>query len=178
MRELLLGLSAFALFMLGDLNAIKWKAKMLRTLFFLGCILLAYSTVVLTLPIQPDAPTWRLVLFGGTAACFFALLLYSLFFAIPFTKTYIAPGSSPKVCRTGMYGMCRHPGVLWFAGMYLFLYLANPSAGLLAAAVTFSSANLLYVVWQDIYAFPRMFEDYADYRLQVPFLIPRFKRSS
>ncbi|HWP79605.1 MAG TPA: hypothetical protein VN446_03095 [Candidatus Acidoferrum sp.] len=176
MRELCFGLSAFCLFVLGDLNALLWKTKMLRPLFFFGCGLLAWATAAISMPLLPSAPAWRLALFGGIAACFFILLIYSLFFAIPFKETYISPAGLPKVCRTGMYGLCRHPGLLWFAGMYLFLYLALPSEQLLLAYLLFTGANYAYVVWQDLCLFPRVFADYGDYKLSVPFLIPNFRR--
>lgn len=176
MLELWIGLSAFLLFALGDLNELRRKTKMLNATFFLGCILLFYSTASLVWPMLPGAPFWRLFLFGGAAACFFALLMYALFFAIPFEETYISLGGVKKVCRTGMYGMCRHPGVLWFAGFYLFLYIAVPSSELLVAALAFNAANLVYVIWQDVCIFPRSFSDYGDYKQTVPFLIPKFHR--
>ncbi|MPM03808.1 hypothetical protein SDC9_50075 [bioreactor metagenome] len=171
-----IGLSAFLLFALGDLNTLHWKTKMLNTAFFLGCILLLYSTASLVWPMLPGAPLWRLILFGGAAAFFFSLLMYALFFAIPFDETYLTPDSGRKVCRNGMYGMCRHPGILWFAGMYLCLYLAAPSIKLLAAALAFNAANLTYILWQDVYLFPKTFADYDDYKLSVPLLIPKFRR--
>ena len=177
MLELWIGLSAFLLFAFGDLNTLRWKTKMLNAAFFLGCSLLLYSTASLVWPMLPGAPLWRLVLFGGAAACFFALLMYALFFAIPFDETYLSQVTGRKVCRTGMYGMCRHPGVLWFAGMYLCLYLAVPAAKLLMAALAFNAANLIYMLWQDVYLFPKTFVDYEDYKLSVPLLIPRFGRA-
>jgi len=176
MLELWIGLSAFLLFALGDLNTLFWKTKMLNSSFFIGCIAVGYATLSIALPSLPGTPVWRLVLFGGAAALFFALLIYALFFAIPFDETYLSPGSGRKVCRTGMYGMCRHPGVLWFAGMFLCLYLAVPSGELLAAGLAFNTANLIYILWQDVYLFPKTFADYEDYKLSVPLLIPKFRR--
>jgi protein-S-isoprenylcysteine O-methyltransferase Ste14 len=149
---------------------------MLNSTFFIGCIILGYVTFSLALPLLPGTPLWRLVLFGGAAVCFFALLMFALFFAIPFEETYISQGGVKKVCRTGMYGMCRHPGVLWFAGFYLFLYLAVPSFELLIAALAFNAANVVYILWQDGYLFPKTFADYDDYKLSVPLLIPKFFR--
>lgn len=178
MLELWIGLAAFLLFVLGDLNALRWKTKMLNASFFLGCILLFCSTASLVWPMLPGAPLWRLFLFGGAAACFFALLMYALFFAIPFDKTYLSQVAGRKVCRTGMYGICRHPGVLWFFGMFLCLVLAVPSVKLLIAAIAFNAANFIYILWQDVYLFPKTFVDYDDYKISVPLLIPNFRRGS
>ena len=172
MREIVFGVLAFFLFIASDINSIKWKHSAVRYLFFAGCLLLAYSTSLIFFQTPSAEHIWRLIIFGGAAACFFALLMYALFFAIPFGKTYIAPSGKPIVCRTGMYSMCRHPGVLWLAGMYLFLYLVTPAAIPAAAAVIFSTLNVIYVLWQDIYVFPILFEDYDDYKKSVPFLIP------
>ena len=78
MLELWFGLSAFLLFVLGDLNALRWKTKMLNAAFFFGCILLLYSTASLVWPMLRGVPVWRLILFGGAAAGFFSLLMYAL----------------------------------------------------------------------------------------------------
>ena len=38
--------------------------------------------------------------------------------------------------------------------------------------MTFSLCNLLYVLFQDRWTFPRTFPDYPAYRRRVPFLLP------
>ncbi|NLB38839.1 MAG: hypothetical protein GX810_06295 [Clostridiales bacterium] len=40
-------------------------------------------------------------------------------------------------------------------------------------SVVMSALNLGYAAFQDVWTFPRMFSDYADYRLHVSFLVPR-----
>ena len=104
---------------------------------------------------------------------FAAGLVYSLFFAIPFDETYARQSSGRRVCRRGVYALCRHPGILFFFGMYLFLGLAAlPSPGLLARGMFFSALDLGYAWFQDRQTFPKTFCDYPDYRNNVPFLIP------
>ncbi len=56
--------------------------------------------------------------------CFLALLIYTLFFALPFEETYCEENKLRAAYTEGVYGLCRHPGVLWFAGAYL-LHVGN-----------------------------------------------------
>ena len=57
--------------------------------------------------------------------------------------------------------------------VYLFLSLAAPTAPMIVFSVVMSALNLGYAAFQDVWTFPRMFSDYADYRLHVSFLVPR-----
>ncbi|HIW17640.1 MAG TPA: hypothetical protein H9886_00675, partial [Candidatus Faecalicoccus intestinipullorum] len=41
-----------------------------------------------------------------------------------------------------------------------------------------SFLNLLYIGFQDMVIFPRIFVDYGDYKRKVPFLIPRRKHNA
>ena len=171
---LLLGCGGFALFFLYDVADATGRLRPLRLGFAAGCALLLAATaapVISSLPRLAARPVAAVA--GGILSLFFlALLLYTLFFALPFSATY-APGSGPApLCRTGVYALCRHPGVLFFFGLYLFLGLAALPSGLLIRGMVFSGLNLLYVVFQDRVTFPRTFCDYGSYRTRVPFLIP------
>ena len=92
--------------------------------------------------------SWKAGCFSGLgdilllagAALAFAALIYCLFFALPFEQTYADQDSGSRVCRSGVYALCRHPGVLCFAVMYLLLGLA----ALLLAAVIPTVASFLY----------------------------------
>lgn len=110
---------------------------------------------------------------------FFAfLLIYTLFFAIPFDASYSAKKLSADVsgqrlvCRSGVYALCRHPGVLWMAGMYFFLWVAIGGTQLCWLFVSTTICNFTYVIFQDVWTFPKLFTDYENYRKEVPFLIP------
>ena len=80
-----------------------------------------------------------------------------------------------KTYDKGMYALCRHPGVLWFTGFYCCLWLALGGAALFWLAFWYSLFNVGYVLVQDYYTFPRIFTDYAQYKRQVPFLLPNVK---
>jgi len=49
--------------------------------------------------------------------------------------------------------------------------------GFLFSALLFVFLDFLLILLQDVYLFPKIFEDYDDYRKSVPFLFPR-KRAS
>lgn len=114
----------------------------------------------------------RTVFFWCVGALFLLLLIYTLFFALPFHDTYNNPTCKRTVCRSGMYALCRHPGVIWFILFYLCLFLAAPSPVTGWGGSLLCISNLIYIVVQDVWSFPRTFSDYSDYRREVPFLIP------
>jgi protein-S-isoprenylcysteine O-methyltransferase Ste14 len=80
------------------------------------------------------------------------------------------PGEERAVCTTGVYALCRHPGVLWFAGVYGCLWL---TVGLpLWEAALYCGLNVLLVAFEDLCVFPARLEGYDAYRVQTPFLLP------
>ena len=174
MSYIFLGSLAFLLFMIYDVNSITAKYRLPQSGFFLGCILLAVATGGLLAAAWTKAAwdTARVTIFTALAVLFLLLLIYTLFFAIPFKGTYIKPDTEPETCTTGFYGLCRHPGVLWFIGFYFSLWLAFSGALLLLAAILFSLLNLCYIILQDRVIFMRTFADYGDYKKATPFLIP------
>ena len=99
-----------------------------------------------------------------------ALEVYTLFFALPVEASYASPGEKRPACTTGVYALCRHPGVLWFAGLYGCLALA---AGLpLWEAAVLSAMNVGLVAFEDRCVFPARLEGYGAYQASTPFLVP------
>ena len=129
---LLLGCLSFLLFVLGDLNSVNWGVRALRPCFFAGCLLLAGSTAALLITARPrfllPAPLRGLAGFLG--ALFLLLLVYSLFFALPFQQTSLEEAAERRAYDRGVYALCRHPGVLWFILFYLCCWLVRGSDAL------------------------------------------------
>lgn len=160
----------YLLFFLYDLNQLYWRRKLLSGSFLAACagnVLL----VVLACRGEPWLPA-RLVPGGLLALVFLGLLLYTLFFALPFEKTYVEAGSGRSAYRRGVYALCRHPGVLWYAGLLFCLYWAFGGMRLLVLAVFGTLFDILYVWFQDRFIFPRQFSDYESYQKEAPFLVP------
>lgn len=194
MLFLQMGIFAFILFAISEICTVAEKPVVARPLFFIGVTLLGVSSCAITakrvVQVARQAATQaesggiligsleigRMIFFGILALLCFGLLIYSLFFAIPFTKTYIdSDVKQKKVCRDGMYALCRHPGVLWFIGVYLFLWLSLGGELLFAQFVIYSALNVLYIIIQDNWSFLKCFDDYAEYKKETPFLIPNRK---
>lgn len=174
-----MGVFAFLLFVIYDVNEVRWQNRWLHKLFFVGSGLLGLATIGLVFgAVQAGLPSLPQRFLGvALTALFMALLAYTLFGALPFAETYQESGrrDKPVVCQSGMYALCRHPGVWWFAGFYGGLWLTLGGRPLAAAAVIFSSLNGLYVLMQDRWTFPQTFADYASYQQAVPFLIPNLQ---
>ena len=106
---------------------------------------------------------------------FLGMLIYTLFFALPFEETYCEENKLRAAYTEGMYGLCRHPGVLWFAGAYLCMWgmSVDGSMGFIFLLMIFW--NYLYIIFQDLWTFPRTFFNYKEYQQSTPFLIPNRK---
>ena len=166
----LLGLGGFALLFLNDYNDWRLSRRWLKLCFPAGALLLVFGTVLEARRGVSPVTGWPRGLFVLLAAAFLALLVYTLFFALPAGASYARPGESRPSCTTGIYALCRHPGVLWFAGLYGCLWAC---AGLpLWEAALYSGLNVLLVVFEDRCVFPAKLEGYAAYQAATPFLLP------
>jgi len=177
MIYIVMGLLAFLFFAAYDINSVTSKNNIMNSFFFLGSFLLIAATAGIIIE-SFQSIQWDLLgmsIFGIFSLIFLFLLIYTLFFALPFNETYVKSNATPKVYQDGFYALCRHPGVLWFMGFYFFLWLTLKIPLLLPAAIIFSASNVIYVIFQDHWTFPRIFEDYNDYKKHTPFIIPNFK---
>jgi len=136
-------------------------------LFAAGLVLAARDPAPIPFPAGVAAAGWAL---GGM---FFLLLVYSLFIEIPFVSAYVREGSPSALVSRGTYALCRHPGVLWLAGLLVALFLATGSRLLLIAIPLWVGLDALWVALQEKLYFVRMFgAEYESYRRAVPMLVP------
>lgn len=167
MGAVILGTVGFLLYMIYDVNSVLWKYGLLQKFFAAGSLCVAGSAVWALWTTQIAQP----VFFVG-AFLFLFLLIYTLFFALPFSETYLEESKRRLAYMEGVYSLCRHPGVLWFAGVYLCLWGVS---GKVLWGIYFISMILwdyLYVVFQDLWTFPKTFVNYEEYKKQTPFLLP------
>ena len=174
MTYLFMGIIAFLFFILYDINSIIIKLKLFNSFFFLGILLLVIATggIILKSQYFIKGNVLQTIGFAIPTLIFFILLIYTLFFALPFKDTYLKPDEPKCVCQIGVYALCRHPGILWFSGFYLFLWLTLSSPLLFWAGLTFSLSNLIYAIFQDRWTFVKNFSDYQEYKETTPFIIP------
>ena len=166
----LLGLCGFALFFLSDYNDWRLHKASLKGSFPAGGVLLVTGTVWEIRRGEPLVSGWLRGCFFALAAILFLLLIYTLFFALPVKEAYASHGEKRSVCTTGVYALCRHPGVLWFTGLYVCLWIA---AGIPFGLTLLLSVSNIGLVWfEDRYVFPGVLEGYQDYQKKTPFLIP------
>lgn len=176
MFALWLGVLGFLCYFLYDVNSVGRIAGWMNRLFMIGTILIVVATSVLfwkRRSVLFQTPMDLLWMAGGVF--FLYLLIYTLFFALPFDETYVKESRYRKAYTEGVYALCRHPGVLWFAGMYLFATLLWKSLEGLIFFVVMVILNIFYVIFQDYYSFPKTFSNYREYQRSTPFLIPNRK---
>ena len=167
---LAMGICGFALFYLSDANDLHWGRQELRLCFPLGALLLTAATAAECLMREAPVAGWGRAAAGAGTLLFLMLEIYALFFALPPKASYGTPGQSRSTRVTGLYALCRHPGVLFFIPLYFGLWLTfglSPVSGAVYALL-----DVLLVIYEDRRVFPAVLEGYADYQRQVPFLFP------
>ena len=165
--------AGFGLLFLGDINSVSWKNRLLAPAFFCGFALIAAAAagdLYTALRHTPLAGAKLLWLALGVLSC--AALCYCLFFAVPFGESYLEDQKERRVCRSGVYALCRHSGVWCFGAACLFFGAAAWPAGLIWRGLCYTALDVLYSYFQDRFIFPRVFTDHGDYCRSVPFLIP------
>lgn len=168
--RIVLGVCAFVLFFVNDYNDWKWGKPGLKACFPVGGLLLAAATVLGVSQGKAPVTGWAAAALAALGGLFLVLLVYTLFFALPAEASYARPGEDRPVVAGGIYALCRHPGVLWFAGLYFCLWAC---AGLsLGEAALYCGLNVLLVVFEDYCVFPGRLAGYDAYRRTTPFLLP------
>jgi protein-S-isoprenylcysteine O-methyltransferase Ste14 len=165
-----MGILAFVLLTVFDFNKLKPIHPILNICFALGCLLLAYATGDILFQslrwfsFTPIPIFWIFAIFGLIE------MFYALFFALPFNATYVEGTHPIKVVDTGLYALCRHPGVWGFFAFYLFASIASGNGDLLIAGMIWTAFDVLHVLMQDRWFFPLTLPGYDAYRKTTPFL--------
>ena len=173
MLYVLSGCLSFLPLYLFDRLKLRGAGRLPGLLFLLGCLGIFISTAGAYFSGSPRfiLPPWLSILVGSLAIIFALMLLWALFFSLPFERTYVE-GTGNAVVDTGLYALCRHPGVLFFCGLYLCVWLVSGRDTMLLCALMLTLSDILHVYVQDRIYFPKTLTGYAAYRTQVPFLIP------
>jgi protein-S-isoprenylcysteine O-methyltransferase Ste14 len=174
MTGILFGAASFIVLFWVDPVSMKGMRYVKPALWLVGSALLV-SGVALCLrhPRRIPLPAALAPVGWALLGLFSALLLYSLFAEIPLAAAYVRAGQPPHVVSRGTYALCRHPGVLWFAGALGGLFLARGSLALLVAIPVWTGLDVLWVALQERLFFVRMFgQEYRSYQRTVPFLVP------
>ena len=171
MVYIILGVIAFGCLYIFDISKIYQKWGKWPNIFFgLGFLILALVTGLLIYRGWDNIRhfSWLFLLLSLLGGLF---MLYALFFALPFKKTYVK-GDNRKVVDTGVYSLCRHPGVLGFFVFYLGLWLALLTKELFGALIIWTLMDIIHVWVQDRFIFPKSLNNYRQYVCTTPFLIP------
>ena len=174
MAGLALGAAAFLLIFWVDAVSLQ-KMRLVKPLLWLAGIALSVAGLVVTVREPPRVRLPAPVSVAGWAlgAVCTALFVYSLFVEIPFASAYVQKGMPSRLVTEGTYALCRHPGVLWLAGLLAGVFLASGSLWMLAALPLWIGLDVLYVVLQERLYFVRIFGDeYRQYQCTVPMLVP------
>lgn len=170
------GALAFGLMFLSDYAQVLRGRRGAGILFPAGGVLLVLATAILSADAlrRYDHGPLSLV-FGAGALLMLALLVYTLFFALPAGGSSAATAQKDELrplVDTGVFALCRHPGVLFLGGFYACLWIALGGWALGAAFVLFTLLDAAYAAWQGKYVFPRSIRDYGAYCSATPRFLP------
>lgn len=171
--SLFIGTCGFIMYFIYDFNSV-WKPQSWARYFFtLGSVLVAGSLLleIWQQRVFISINSWFYI-FLFLSFVFLALLIYTLFFCFDVDEAYVKISTKRTAYTQGMYALCRHPGVIWFILGFYCLYGMIPESHVLLYVSLMSLYNILYIVLQDVYVFPRTFDNYSDYQKTTPFLIP------
>ncbi len=172
-----LGVLSYALLFLSDCNDAWWRKSFGKWLFPLSCVLLVISLagqLHFSKSMFPVIPGQLICLALAAGALW--LELDALFFSLPRQASYGQPGEQRMVCAKGVYALCRHPGVLFFCFLMLFLWLGaglSPFVGMI-----YGLLDVLLAAFEDQVVFIRRIEGYAEYQSKVPFLVPNLRNTA
>lgn len=170
---LCLGILGFGLCYLYDFNTVLWHKKWLHIFFFLGNIFIIAGTLCILIPAWISIHMHvRFFISIILSVLFLMLLIYTLFFAIPFDTTYIHENTLRHAYTDGVYALSRHPAVLWFTGLYFSLWLLILTTVSAITFLIYILMDILYVILQERFIFLKTFDDYREYQMNTPFLIP------
>lgn len=168
-----IGLAGFLLIFLTDFGSIIKISLVKPLLWSFGILALGFSIVQIihtssriALTQWLTVPGWILLVLSLVS------ILYILFINLPFRNTYLNSKTEQLLVTTGLYGLVRHPGLYPFVGTMTGLVMVFPSYNMFMAAIIFTGADLALIVFQDRIVFPRMFNDYSEYKKEVPMIFP------
>lgn len=174
---LLMGTIGFVCYYIYDVFSILKPESIARYLFRIGTILVVISFILevyFNIELIQTGTVFFYLYLGLLFLCLL-FLIYTLFFCFDLNETYFAISQMRMAYTKGMYALCRHPGVLWFAGMFLSLYGLIGTRETLQYTCCMILYNVIYIILQDIFIFPNTFSNYASYKRETPFLIPNRK---
>lgn len=173
MAYILLGCLGFIITHTFDFVALSGVRKIKPFIWFIGNALIVYSIVsIIVSPGKLLLPLWSFWLGWILIPLPLFFQLYTLFGNLPLRKTYVDSGVGDKLVKTGLFALARHPGVMFFVPLMVGLTLTSKSTLMVFATVVFSVLDVILVIIQDIYFFPRMFKGYDDYKKETPSILP------
>lgn len=172
MGYLVLGCIGFLFLYIFDYNKVKRIHEVFNSFFIIGISIIGYASLSLFIMSTQafSLGFWLTGTFYVLSVVSALFMFYALFGALPFKSTYVI-GKSNQTVDTGMYALCRHPGVWGFFFMYFFMYLARGDIMILYACILWTFMDIIHVWIQDVYFFPKTLSGYLTYQETTPFLL-------
>jgi protein-S-isoprenylcysteine O-methyltransferase Ste14 len=164
--------AGFLLLILAD---ILWAKGKKAVVFLRVPGYLAVCAAIGLIALEPWSRQPLSAIFAVAASVSGALLIWSVFLEIGIEKRKRKLGPADTVV-SGTYSLCRHPGFWWFTFFLVSMGALKDFSAYFPTILLMIAFDLLLIVIEDCYTFPKVFRGYDDYKKSVPFLIPRLNR--
>ena len=171
-------LAAYTIFIASDFVSLVIQGKLPSILFWIGMVILISATVyvistsdLVSVFQQNHALA---IAMAVIAVIFLGLFTHSLFSVLLANATDIK-SEKRQLADTGVYALCRHPGVIWLTLFFLFAWLFADNIMMLWLGISNTVMDIVYVTIQDIFIFPKTISGYDEYKKYTPFLIPNVR---
>lgn len=119
--------------------------------------------IILPMRYEPtlSAPAIPVLIIGFSLLLVYSICIELMIFAPKDGRSY----------QRGTYGFSRHPGWLWYTAMHILLgirYGYPEAASLMLLCILL---NLVVIILEDRWIFPKLFCDYDEYKQRVRFLL-------
>ena len=172
---LLAGGIGFTALVIYDALQLTPRSELLALASNIGSVGVALATFgTLFVAPWPDNPLWAWMLGIVAVALSVAFLWRSVYGEIRHAE--IRRGEPRSVIDTGSYAVVRHPGFWPYAAMHAVIFLLWRDARVAVVGGALVLMDLLLVLIEDVWIFPRLLRGYDVYKQRVPMLIPRLWR--
>ena len=146
--------------------AILYNKSSLKRLFSVGFFITAVPYVILFTTHASPHGLIIILIIVMLIVLFTFLLLYSVFL-----ETSLFSKTAGVLFTEGTYSFSRHPGFLWYTivGLLISFYFWDLQIMLLFLGLIV--CNLILIIVEDTFIFPRMFLEYHTYKKHTPFFI-------
>lgn len=162
----IIGATGYFIAGLYDLSILHCKTLLVKV-FYAGFFITAIPYPLLWMNYASSHSSFLQNIIIGFILLITLLLIYTVLLEIPLHTN----SGKVELYTSGFYRISRHPGFLLYSTINVLIALYFWDIGVLFLCLGLIICNLLLIITEDYYLFPRMFSEYTAYKKETPFFI-------